>query len=128
MDELRKDFSHPTAYEVYLMVRPKLPNISLGTVYRNLELLSDFGLIHKIELAGSKKRFDGVVRPHYHVRCIRCGRVDDVPLDWLDWLQETVAKSTDYDILSHRLEFEGVCPECRAERERSAERAGVLGD
>lgn len=117
MEELRRVLSHPTALEVFLLVRPLLPKISLSTVYRNLELLADSGLIRKIEMAGAKNRFDGTVDPHYHVRCIRCGRLDDVPLQALDRLHDSVEECTEYKILAHRLEFEGVCPKCGAGKE-----------
>ena len=61
-----------------------MPKISLGTVYRNLDLLARLGMIQRLEMAGAETRFDGTVRPHNHVRCLGCGRIDDLagpPLD-----------------------------------------------
>ena len=115
LEELRKLNTHPTADEIYHYVRKRLPKISLGTVYRNLEILSGAGLITKLELAGTPKRFDGVTRNHYHVRCMRCGRVDDVPVESIALLERSLRSLTDYEIVSHRLEFIGVCPDCRRE-------------
>jgi Fur family ferric uptake transcriptional regulator len=113
LDELRSLRTHPTAIEVYERVRKKLPKISLGTVYRNLELLSESGLIQKLEMAGKQKRFDGITENHYHVRCMVCGRVDDVDVAPLGAINEAIASASDYKILWHRLEFVGICPRCR---------------
>ncbi|MEW6261371.1 MAG: transcriptional repressor [Thermodesulfobacteriota bacterium] len=112
--ELRKVNTHPSADEVYDMVRQYLPRISLGTVYRNLEVLSQIGEIQKIEVGGSIKRFDGNTKPHYHVRCMACDRIEDVPesirFDFGDQIDQTMH----YKIMEHRLEFIGLCPECAA--------------
>ncbi len=113
LDELRSSRSHPTAVEVFERVKRKLPRISLGTIYRNLELLSELGLIQKLEMAGTQKRFDGVTENHYHARCVVCGRVDDVDLEPLEIVNDAMRAVSDYDILWHRLEFVGVCPSCR---------------
>lgn len=111
LEELRKVDSHPTADEVYKMARRRMPHISLGTVYRNLELLSSCNLIQKLELAGTQKRFDGNPAAHHHIRCIHCGRVCDLCLD-LDLMEAIPSLETDFEVLSHRLEFFGICPEC----------------
>lgn len=115
LEELRKVDTHPTADEVYRMARRRMPHISLGTVYRNLELLSSFSLITKLEMAGTQKRFDGNPDPHHHVRCVHCGCVGDLDLD-LDLSGYGQDLNTDYEIISHRLEFLGVCPKCRTQR------------
>lgn len=115
LEELRKNRTHPTADEIYQCVRKRLPKISLGTVYRNLEILTGAGLITKLELAGTPKRFDGITESHYHVRCMSCGRVDDVPVESIALLERSLRTLTDYEIVSHRLEFIGLCPDCRQE-------------
>jgi Fur family ferric uptake transcriptional regulator len=122
LQELRKVFSHPTAPEVYELVKHKLPNISLGTVYRNLEVLCDLGLIQKIDVAGTQKRFDGTVVDHYHVRCLSCSRIDDVPLEILHSLDTAARELSDYEVIKHRLEFLGLCPECKAKTDKSSAR------
>jgi Fe2+ or Zn2+ uptake regulation protein len=116
LDELRKVHTHPTADEVYEFVRRRLPNISLGTVYRNLETLSAAGMIQKLEMAGSQKRFDGKVDSHYHVRCMSCGRVDDVDVGRIPGIDEAMKAVRGYQVLSHKLEFLGVCRPCREKR------------
>jgi Fur family transcriptional regulator, ferric uptake regulator len=129
LEELRKVLTHPTAGEIYEIVRKRLPRISLGTVYRNLEFLSEIGMIQKLEMAGTQKRFDGIVENHYHVRCIRCGRIDDVLADSIPMINEALAEASDYEILWHRLEFVGLCPQCKKEggptRKREEPRIGI---
>jgi len=111
LEELRKVKTHPSADEVYEMVRKRLPRISLGTVYRNLEILSESGDIQKLEPGCSLKRFDGDTSEHFHIRCVRCDRIADAPLPDLKVDLEGV-NPTDFKITGHRLEFLGVCPEC----------------
>jgi Fe2+ or Zn2+ uptake regulation protein len=113
LDELHKMESHPTADELYESVRKRLPSISLGTVYRNLEILSEAGMIQKLETSGSQKRFDGVIGNHYHVRCVKCGRVDDIHTGPIAGIESVIESVHGYEIVSHRLEFLGVCPRCR---------------
>ena len=115
LEELRSLHTHPTADEVYDTVRKRMPRISLGTVYRNLEILSQWGLAQKLDLAGNRRRFDGSTGDHYHVRCVRCGEVEDVPIAPLQNLEESVRSNTDFEIIGHRLNFLGLCPGCRSE-------------
>lgn len=123
--ELRKVKTHPSADELYEIVRQYLPRISLGTVYRNLEMLSKIGEIRKIEVGGAIKRFDGNTTEHYHVRCMVCGRIEDVPESIQFDFGNRVDKTMHYRILSHRLEFVGLCPVCTEQQaERMAARIG----
>jgi len=115
LEEIAKVTSHPTADEVYKMVRRRLPRISLGTVYRNLEVLSETGAIQKLAPGGSHMRFDANCHAHYHIRCVRCGRVDDVPVAPLPDIEQSLRKQTNYEVLGHSVEFLGVCPECKAD-------------
>jgi Fur family ferric uptake transcriptional regulator len=114
LEALKQVTSHPTADEVYAMVRKRLPRISLGTVYRNLEFLSDSGLIQRLCIGGSQMRFDGNANNHYHVRCVKCNRVDDVPVAPTAEVQKAKRSLSGYEILGHRLEFVGVCPTCKS--------------
>ncbi len=110
---LRTTVSHPTADIVYSEMRKEIPNISLGTVYRNLRLLRDEGEIIELELAGNLSRFDGNTRPHYHFRCEKCGRVFDLEEGVDTSLNERVALKTGFMVSNHILEFRGLCRECQ---------------
>lgn len=116
LDELQSMRAHPTADDVYARVRRRLPRVSLGTVYRNLERLSADGVIRTLTLAGKQRRFDGSPEEHDHVRCVRCGRIDDVPTSPMGDAAERIRRTLSYDIIGRRLEFVGVCPKCRRER------------
>ncbi|MCP4641536.1 MAG: transcriptional repressor [bacterium] len=113
LEEVRKAKSHPTADDVHEMVRKRLPNISLGTVYRNLDLLSESGEIQRIESSGTQYRFDGDMETHYHLRCNQCGRVDDLGPIGFSVPENNAQGVRGYDIVGHRLEFIGVCPACQ---------------
>jgi len=117
--------SHPTADELYERVRRRLPRVSLGTVYRNLDVLSEHGKIRRLELGGTQKRFDSRLADHYHVRCTHCGRVDDVPIGLLSNIEDDARSECSYHITGHTLEFLGLCPECRREEMVSSPRNGV---
>ena len=111
LEELRKVVTHPTADEIYTMVRRRLPRISLGTVYRNLDLLAEQGEILRIESAGNSKRFDGNTHPHQHVRCQKCGRTADImrPVPLPDTRHVVLPG---FVITAARLEFDGLCEAC----------------
>jgi Fur family transcriptional regulator, ferric uptake regulator len=113
LEELCKLDSHPTASHLYDIVRRRLPNISLGTVYRNLDRLTRQGTIQKLEVSGTESRFDGNPHGHDHLRCICCGRVDDVVGAPLDLSGGGSHDFRGYEVLGHRLELLGKCPRCR---------------
>jgi len=110
---LRSTTSHPTAAWIYEQVRKEIPDISLGTVYRNLRLLREAGEIMEIDLSGTFSRFDGNQDNHYHLRCERCGRLFDVDEPVNTEIDERVARKTGFKISYHRLEFRGLCQECQ---------------
>lgn len=113
LEELKAVKTHPTADALYDMARQRLPRISLATVYRNLEWLTGHGMVQKIEVGGRQKRFDGNTAEHYHIRCIKCGKVDDVAVNPIENLDNRIEKTCGYRVMGHRLEFMGICPECR---------------
>ncbi len=117
LEELSKVTSHPTANEVYDMVRKRLPRIGLGTVYRNLELMADSGIILKLEVGGTQKRFDATTDTHYHIRCSKCDRVDDMDIPVQHHINEIAASATNFMILGHHIEFTGICSDCRNSEE-----------
>ena len=115
LEELQKVTSHPTASDVFDMVRKRLPRIGLGTVYRNLDLLAERGVIKKLEVGGEQKRFDGDTSPHYHIRCVKCNRVEDIFIERLGELEKSAASCCNYKILDHHVQFSGICRECLPE-------------
>jgi Fe2+ or Zn2+ uptake regulation protein len=118
--------AHPTAEEVHRLVTRRAPRVSLGTVYRNLRLLVDAGLLG--ELPGPPARFDANARAHHHFTCLRCGRIVDVEAPVAEphsrAVSKRVAARTGLTITHHRIEFFGRCRECRAQGR--ARPAGVV--
>ncbi len=113
IQELRSAKDHPTADELFQRVRTKLPRISLATVYRNLETMSRAGLIRKIEVAGSQKRFDGSLSPHFHMRCVKCGKVMDAPLELPQVTSEIPRQIQGHKVVGHNLEILVICISCK---------------
>jgi len=113
LEELQKLTSHPTAAELYRVVCKRLPKISLGTVYRNLEFLVQNDIIQKLDISGSEARFDCNAGQHPHVRCIHCDRADDLHDIPADLIGHRLKESNGWKILGYRLEFIGICPECK---------------
>ncbi len=113
LDVLRGTTSHPTADWIYDEVRKVIPNISKGTVYRNLKILRDTGQISELNLSGTISRFEGRQDNHYHFRCDNCGRVFDVdePVD--KEIDKRVAERTGFKVLCHQTEFRGLCKDCQ---------------
>ncbi len=109
---LKSTDSHPTADWIYTEVRKDIPNISLGTVYRNLKLLKGKGEILELDMCGNLSRFDAHTGDHYHFRCDNCRRVFDLDTPVNPEINKQVAIDTGYKITNHRLEFRGLCKEC----------------
>lgn len=113
LDVLNQNQGHMTAEEVFVEVRKRLSNVSLGTVYRNLDLLVTIGLIEQHKLGTSKALYEIMKPPHYHVICEKCGRVDDLNGIHINRLEDEIARITGYQILHHNLNVVGRCPDCR---------------
>jgi Fur family ferric uptake transcriptional regulator len=111
---VRSTMDHPTAEWVFEQTRRRLPRISLGTVYRNLRRLAEEGLIREVHTGGLSARFDGNTGRHYHIRCLGCGRVNDLPLSVDTRLEEQAGRAVNYTILGHEVEVQGLCPLCQA--------------
>ena len=113
LEELKHRTSHPTATELHAIVRKRLPRISLGTVYRNLELLVREGWVRKLDHLSGPSRFDANLEQHVHIRCVCCGRVDDVPGPPVE-LSHAEANAPDgYEIFGYHVEMAGICNHCR---------------
>lgn len=103
---------HPTAETVYLGIRKEYPNISLGTVYRNLSLLADIGEILKISTGSGPDRFDARTSPHYHFFCKECGQVLDLEMSNIDHINVIASHNFGGRIEGSVTHFFGRCPEC----------------
>lgn len=111
---------HPTADTVYLNIRQQYPNISLGTVYRNLGLLSEIGEIQKLTTGDGCDRFDFRTDPHNHFVCRRCHCVSDLDMDSIEDIVKIAQKNFHGKIERHCTNFYGVCENCLKEESRAA--------
>lgn len=109
---LKSRRDHPTADHVYLSMREEYPNLSLGTVYRNLNLLVEQGEARKLSFGYGPDRFDGDMSPHYHFVCRACGTVTDLPLEHSSHLDEEAQRCCPGRIDSHLTYFYGLCRDC----------------
>ena len=121
MRAVEKSRCHLTADEVYKIVRRRMPRISLGTVYRNLDALAELGLLKKVEFCSCQRRYETNDEPHFHLICEKCGCVSDLPADGLDNLEEMVGTENGYTINGYKLEFYGLCPECGESERRGSD-------
>lgn len=112
LEQLRKVKTHPTADELFSMVRKVIPSISLGTVYRNLNLLKEEGEILELNLGKYSSRYDGDTSLHYHFFCLRCKKVLDVESYKIKGLGKLVEKG-DWLVKYYRVDFYGYCRECK---------------
>ena len=111
--ELKKSHEHLTADELYDIVKKIMPRISLATVYRNLEILSEAGLIGKLEISGRQKRFDFDASDHDHIYCVVCHRVDNLEIERKNVDSVHLGAEAGYSITGYRVEVMGVCPGCQ---------------
>lgn len=114
---------HPTATWIYEQVKSRMPGVSLGTIYRNLKLLQEEGIILELDYGSGLSRFDGNPENHYHFRCDQCGCIFDMDKPADREMEREVAQRTGFVITCHRLEFRGLCAECLKMVEASPEQA-----
>jgi Fur family peroxide stress response transcriptional regulator len=121
---LKHTSSHPTADQIYDEVRKSVPNISKGTVYRNLQVLKDDGGITELRLNGAVGRYEVKQKSHYHFRCELCGRVSDMDMPVNKELDQQAANITGLKISCHQLEFRGLCKDCENKQRQRREYYG----
>lgn len=115
LNAVRENLVHPDAEEIYSIVRAKDPSISLGTVYRNLNLLSELGEIRKIQMAGGADRYDGNISGHHHSICSKCGKIMDYDYDF-GGLGNEVLTQTGIECRNITVTLEGICRDCLSEK------------
>lgn len=106
----RKD--HPTADSVYMAIRQQIPNISLGTVYRNLTMLADSGEILRLRVGDGVDHYDYDTSPHYHFVCKECGGVSDLKMKSIDSIMDVARENFDGEINGYTTYFYGSCKQC----------------
>ncbi len=104
---------HPTAEEVYLAVKPKVPKISLATVYKNLEALAKCGAVSKLTYGDAAARYDIRTDHHYHTRCLECGKVGDLNAHSNSEILKQIKPQAGFVVEDYRLELLGYCRTCR---------------
>ncbi len=107
---------HPTAEVVYMNVSKQYPNISLGTVYRNLTLLADLGEIQRLRVGDGQDHFDADTSEHYHFVCQKCGRVMDLEMESIERIKDIAGMNFNGQIAGHVTYFYGTCGDCIHER------------
>jgi Fur family peroxide stress response transcriptional regulator len=107
---------HPSAQWIYDRLKPRIPNLSLGTVYRNINFFRHEGLVMSVGVVNGEERFDGIVEPHPHLVCGRCGRVTDLPqpeAHKAQALSVICLPETGFTVDYRRTVFHGICDDCR---------------
>jgi len=111
LDILRSTDTHPTADWIYERAREHIPNISLGTVYRNLKILRDEGLILELN-DGKQSRFDGRIDEHFHFKCTNCNSIYDIDTKEIVSINESFLVKKGYQVNGYDVIFSGICPRC----------------
>ena len=113
---------HPTVQRIYKEVRKIHPTVSLATVYKTLQILTEHGLIQELDLPQSQARFDSYVGPHLNLTCVRCGNIQDFDDDAAQELVERVAAKAEFTLTGQRLDVYGICKICHNRAEQHAPR------
>ena len=112
LDLLKNTTIHPTADWIYKQLKKEFPDLSMGTVYRNLNIMIEEGLVKKIDSGSTFDRFEANITPHYHFICEKCVKIIDLKMPIDDSLNEKVNKTNQYKAHFHKIEFFGQCEEC----------------
>jgi len=105
--------THPTADEIYKALKGQFPSMSVATVYNNLRVLREVGLIRELTYGDDSSRFDCNMTDHYHIICNACGKIVDFHYPSLDEVEALAEKVTGFDVSYHRMELYGLCDDCR---------------
>ena len=114
LEALKEARGHPSAEDIYLIVKKKNPRVALGTVYQALSVLEEIGVVDSKHWSESPTRYDLNVEPHIDIRCVGCGEVSEIPGVELGQLEERISNNTPYEVTRTTMVVEGLCPACRA--------------
>ena len=112
LEYLIESMSHPTADDIYKALEGKFPNMSVATVYNNLRVFREVGLVKELPYGDSSSRFDFVTTQHYHVICQSCEKIVDFHYPGLDEVEQLASHVTGFKVGNHRMEIYGLCPSC----------------
>ena len=112
IEDALQALGHPTAQDILLEVKKAYPYISMGTVYRNLNILTEDGLVKQLYFPNSPERFELCIHDHDHLLCSRCGHIIDIDGSCCDDIDEKIAAKTGFVIESHTIVFQGLCASC----------------
>lgn len=121
LEYLLNSMTHPTADDIYKALEGKFPNMSVATVYNNLRVLKDIGLVRELTYGDASSRFDCNTSDHYHIICNQCGKIVDFHYPSLEEVESLAEQVTGFDVSHHRLEVYGICNACK-ERQAANER------
>lgn len=116
LEYLLTSMTHPTADEIYKALEEKFPNMSVATVYNNLRVLKETGLIQELTYGDNSSRFDCNMEDHYHIKCTKCGKIVDFDYPVLDEVESLAEQVTGFNVSHHRMELYGVCEKCQEEK------------
>ena len=120
LEYLITSHSHPTADEIYKALEADFPNMSVATVYNNLRVFQNSGLVKELTYGDASSRFDFVTHDHYHIICDDCGKIVDFHHPGLEEVERLAAHVTGFKVNSHRLEVYGTCPNCATAQQSEA--------
>ncbi|WP_035512728.1 peroxide-responsive transcriptional repressor PerR [Halalkalibacillus halophilus] len=115
LEYLLHSMSHPTADEIYKALEDKFPNMSVATVYNNLRVFLEIGLVRELTYGDSSSRFDCNTAEHYHIICNSCGKIVDFHYPALDEVEQLAEQVTGFTVSNHRMEVYGTCESCQEE-------------
>lgn len=110
---LLESMTHPSADEIYRSLEPDFPNMSVATVYNNLKVFVEAGLVRELTYGDGASRFDADMHDHYHVICNHCGTIVDFEHTPLSQIEDEVEEHTGFAVTGHRMEIYGTCPDCQ---------------
>jgi len=113
LEYLMESYSHPTADDIFRALSPQYPSLSVATVYNNLKVFLDAGLVRELTYGDDSSRFDADMSDHYHVNCTKCGMIVDLDHHPVKEVEQAAAALTGFNVLGHRLEIYGLCPTCQ---------------
>ena len=118
LEFLYESMTHPTADEIYKSLTGRFPNMSVSTVYNNLRVFKEAGIVKELTYGDSSSRFDSVTSDHYHVICGDCGKIVDFHYPGLDEVETLAVHVTGFHVEGHRMEIYGKCPTCQTHVEQ----------